>query len=116
MFLNNVKYNIPIAVIIGNKTYSSGEFCASIFYRNDRKIKIFGQRTGGGLSVNNTFDITDDIKLNISIQLVTTVDGHFHTKQYLEPNNKTTNQLRLRKNGLILINLKTVYKINYLNV
>lgn len=92
--LKDIKLNIPIAVIIGNKTYSSGEFCASIFYRNNSKIKIFGQRTGGGLSVNMTFDITDDIKLNIPLQLVTTVDRHFHIKQYLQPNNKTTTPVK----------------------
>ena len=88
--LNNKTLNIPIAVIIGMHTYSSGEFCASIFYRNDNNIKIFGQNTGGGLSVNTTFNITDNIKLNIPTQLVTTVDGQFHIDQYLKPNKKTT--------------------------
>ena len=88
--LKDIKSEIPIAVIIGNKTSSSGEFCASIFYRNDSKIKIFGQKTGGSLSANMSFDITDNIKLHIPMQLVTTVNGEFHIKQYLLPNKKTT--------------------------
>lgn len=88
--LKDTNFDIPTAVIIGNKTISSGEFCASIFYRNNNKIKTFGKNTGGFLSVNYTFDITDDIKLHIPMQLVTTVDGQIHTKQYLQPNKKTT--------------------------
>tara|TARA_B100000029_G_scaffold488361_1_gene544836 strand:+ start:64 stop:936 length:873 start_codon:yes stop_codon:yes gene_type:complete len=99
--LDNLTTHIPIAVIIGKKTYSSGEFCASIFYRKNKMIKIFGQNTRGGLSVNNTFDITPDIKLNIPIKLVTTVDGIFHTKQYLQPNKRTTKPIQDAKKWII---------------
>jgi C-terminal processing protease CtpA/Prc len=82
-------WNIPIAIIIGSKTYSSGEFCASIFYRGNPNIRVFGEKTGGGLSVNQTFKINKLIQINIPTQLTTTVDGSFHTEQYLMPDINT---------------------------
>lgn len=86
-FLNNkIDTDYKIAVIIGKNTISSGEFCASIFYRNNKNIKIFGENSGGYFSVNSTINITNNLKLNLTSSLVTTVNGVFHEKQYLKPN------------------------------
>lgn len=82
---------IKIGIIIGKKTNSSGEFCASIFYRKNKNIKIFGNRTKGNLSINNTFKINKNIKIHLPTNLITTVDGQFHHKEYLEPDLETNN-------------------------
>jgi C-terminal processing protease CtpA/Prc len=97
---DNINLIVPIAVIIGQKTYSSGEFCAAIFYRNSGQIKVFGQETGGGLSVNNIYKITSDIQLNIPVALPTTVDGTFHEKQNLVPHVKTEQPITMAKKWL----------------
>ena len=53
---SNINTNYPIAIIIGNKTASAGEFVASSFI-GDKNVKFFGHRTAGYLSVNNTYKI-----------------------------------------------------------
>ena len=45
--------------------------------------------------------LTTDIKLNIPVQLVTTVDGIFHKKQYLQPNKRTTKPIQDAKKWII---------------
>ena len=86
---SKINLNIPLALIIDKNTASSREFCASIFYRKNKFIKIFGQNTYGKLSFNESIKITPTVKLNLTVNLVTTVDGTFHKKEYLEPNIKT---------------------------
>jgi hypothetical protein len=49
---NNI--NIPIAVIVGEKTSSSGEFIASCFIKRNN-VKLFGNKTSGYLSINYTY-------------------------------------------------------------
>jgi len=93
--------SIPIAIIIGEHTYSSGEFCASIFYRGDSNIRVFGANTGGGLSVNQTFSISKYIHLNIPTKLTTTVDGKFHDQQYLKPDTYTARPVTDAKTWLL---------------
>jgi C-terminal processing protease CtpA/Prc len=53
---SNINTIYPIAIIIGNKTASAGEFVASCF-ASDKNVKFFGQRTAGYLSVNKTYKI-----------------------------------------------------------
>ena len=94
-------WNIPLAILIGQKTYSSGEFCASIFYRGNPYIRVFGEKTGGGLSVNQTFKINKLIQINIPTQLTTTVDGSFHTEQYLMPDINTSRPITDAKKWIL---------------
>jgi C-terminal processing protease CtpA/Prc len=98
---NKINLNIPLAVIIGKNTASSGEFCASIFYRKNKKIKIFGQNTYGKLSFNDSIEITPTIKLNLTLNLVTTVDGIFRIKEYLKPDIKTNTPITDAKKWIL---------------
>ena len=100
---NNVRYgqqflsdqlnvDIPIAVIIGNNTSSSGEFGALMFYGRNN-TRFFGQRTSGQLSGNMTKRINKDIRMELTGSLVNSVDGVFHVKEYIEPDRVTDNPM-----------------------
>ena len=101
MLRNKLNIKIPIAIIIGNKTASSGEICASIFYRNNKYIKIFGDNTYGKLSINNTFNILSNIQLHIPVSLLTSVDGKFHIKEHLEPDIYTNKPIFFAKKWIL---------------
>jgi C-terminal processing protease CtpA/Prc len=79
---SNINTTYPIAIIIGNKTASAGEFVASCF-TSDKNVKFFGQRTAGYLSVNNTYNV-DKYEIHFPIALQTSKNGNF--QEYLEPN------------------------------
>lgn len=81
---NKINIGIPIAIIIGNNTYSSGEIAAVIF-RGRNNVKFFGDKTGGGLSVNKTYKINTNINIAITEKLITSVDGYFFSNEYLIP-------------------------------
>jgi len=80
-FIKGANINYPIAIIIGPHTASAGEFIASCFINRDN-VKIFGGKTAGYLSVNNTVTI-DDYQLNIPETLQTSRDGKF--REYIKP-------------------------------
>ena len=85
-FLNDkLNINIPIAVIIGPDTTSSGEIAAASFYGKDN-VKFFGKRTYGMLSVNYPYQINRDILINLTGTVINTTDLKFHKKEYLKPN------------------------------
>ena len=88
---NNI--NLPIAIIIGKKTYSAGEFVASSFIGNNN-VKFFGNNTGGGLSVNQRYKI-DNYYLFLTIKLQTSKNGEF--KQFISPNVYTNNPINESK-------------------
>ena len=77
----NINTNYPIAIIIGNKTASAGEFVASSFI-GDKNVKFFGHRTAGYLSVNNTYKI-DKYDIHFPTSLQTSKNSKF--QEYLEP-------------------------------
>lgn len=82
---NELRNNMPISIIVSKNTLSSGEFIASIFCGRKNTILIGDRtnKTGGFLSGNNNFVINDDIYMTLTVSLVTTVDGIFHDKEYL---------------------------------
>jgi|SaaInlV_165m_DNA_2_1040747.scaffolds.fasta_scaffold49888_1 C-terminal processing protease CtpA/Prc len=84
-YKNNIYLPYPIAILIGKNTISSGELCASIFCRNEKNIKLFGEPSGGKLSINEPYVVDDDISLNLTVSYVTTVDGTFHEKEEIIP-------------------------------
>lgn len=88
-FKNRINLFCPIAVLIGKRTTSSGEFCAAAFYRNNKEIKTFGQETKGKLSSNAIIPIFKGVQLVLTSQLVTTVDGKFHKNEKLMPDVRT---------------------------
>jgi len=102
--------DIPIAIIIGKKTTSSGEICASIFYRRSPKIQTFGNNTRGLLSTNGDFSITPILKFHMPCSLTTTIDGTFHINQYLKPRVLTDTPISDANKWIIQNNLKN--KIN----
>ncbi len=94
--LNNkfVHKDMKIALLISNKTASSGEVCASIFQRGLSNIKTFGTRSAGFLSVNNSYLINKDYTLHIPICYVQSVNKKIHRNEYLKPNVYTNSPLK----------------------
>lgn len=90
---SNINTTYSIAIIIGNKTASAGEFVASCF-GCDKNVKFFGQRTAGYLSVNNTYKI-DKYEIHFPIALQTSKNGKF--KEYLEPDVYTNKPISYAK-------------------
>lgn len=89
---DQLNVDIPIAIIIGNNTSSSGEFGALMFYGRDN-TKFFGQRTSGQLSGNFPVKINKDITMMLTGSLVNSVDGVFHVKEYIEADRVTDNPM-----------------------
>ena len=87
---NKNYFPIPIAVIIGKKTYSSGEISAGMFY-NKPNIKFFGESTGGGLSINEGYKINDYLELNLTVAIFQTTDKKIHYDEKLYPDVETKN-------------------------
>ena len=90
---NKNYFPIPIAVIISEETYSSGEFSASIFY-NKPNIKFFGGETGGGLSANAGIKINKYLELNLTVSLLQTTDKKIHYDEKLYPDVETKNPVK----------------------
>lgn len=90
---NKNYFPIPIAVIIGERTYSSGEIGAAMFY-NKPNIKFFGQSTGGGLSVKGGEKINDYLELNLTSALLQTTDKKIHYDEKLYPDVETKNPVK----------------------
>ena len=85
---DRLNINIPVAIVVGNDTASSGEFGALIFYGR-KNVKFFGQRTSGNLSGNMLIKLNKDITICLTCSLVNTVDGTFHIKEYIDPDIET---------------------------
>lgn len=87
---NYVNTNIPIALIVGDKTTSAGEIIASAF-KGKKGVKVFGKPTYGKLSANTTIKINNDIDINITSTLITSTNGKIYLKERLFPD-KITNE------------------------
>ncbi len=92
--------NFPIAVILSNKTASAGEFSAAIFKGRDN-TKFFGQRSKGLLSVNTTRNINDNIKIVFPTKYLTSVDGFFYKKEYLDVDINTNKPILYSKKWIL---------------
>lgn len=80
---SNLSFNGRIAVLVGPKTASAGEFIAALFMGR-KNARIFGKPTGGYLSVNREAKIGDFILVYTS-SLCTTVDNITHTREVIIP-------------------------------
>jgi carboxyl-terminal processing protease len=90
---NKNYFPIPIAIIIGKKTSSSGEICAGMFY-NKPNIKFFGEPTSGELSINEGVKINDYLVLIITSTLLQTTDKKIHYDEKLYPDVETKNPIK----------------------
>ena len=82
---NKLAFGGPIAIIVSNKTMSSGELITATFMGKPN-VKIFGDKTnktGGYFSINNIFKINNDIDLAVTVSFPTTSDGIFHKNNYI---------------------------------
>lgn len=86
-------YPCKLAILIGPRTYSSGEIAASMFVGKPG-VRFFGKSSGGGLSVNEGVVISPGIKVNLTIALVATTDGVMHLDECLIPDEITDHPLR----------------------
>jgi C-terminal processing protease CtpA/Prc len=78
----NINTDVPIAIIIGESTSSSGEIVAACF-KGSKLVKFFGTNSGGALSVNEGYHIKQEYELNLTTSLFYSKDGKF--QEYLEP-------------------------------
>ena len=88
---SELAFDKKIAVIVSNKTTSSGEFITAIFYGR-KNVKIFGDKTdktAGYASSNKTIQVNDDISFYFTNSLITTIDGTFHIDEYIKVDQKT---------------------------
>lgn len=76
--------DIPIALLLGRETYSSGELAAAMFQGRDN-VRSFGEKTGGGTSVNGTFGLPGGYDLVLTQELVALADGTVLTDELLVP-------------------------------
>ena len=91
-FHSDVNIRIPIAVIIGPKTKSSGEISAAIF-KGRPNCKLFGNKTFGKLSCNQPFILDKKHTLWLTTAIVTTYDKELHVTETLFPDFVTNSPL-----------------------
>ena len=103
---NKLKFNKPIAVIVSNKTGSSGEIIAGIFIGR-KNTKMFGKntnKTAGYFSSNYSgkdTEINNDLTLVLTKDFVTTVDGKFHINEVIYVDKKTSTPITDAKKWII---------------
>jgi peptidase S41-like protein len=96
---NDLNWNIPIAILIGENTASSGEFGAVMFYGRSN-TRLFGENTGGYLSGNDTRFIGDNYMLTMTESLVNTPDLTFHLTEKIEPDVVTSDPIKAARNWI----------------
>lgn len=87
----NIRFKIPIAVIVGPHTASSGELLAAIF-AGKKNSRIFGSQTAGMLSANSQREIGNGATLYLTEFLTVRTDGD--VREYLTPDVKTSAPVR----------------------
>ena len=100
-----LKIKIPIAVIYGKKTTSSGEFSAAIF-KGRKNAKSFGKKSGGYLSANQEYNINDKYTLLLTCTYIQTVDMEFNDSGYLMPDVITDKPITIAKQWIKQYNIK----------
>ncbi len=100
-FGREINTDVKVAVLISNKTSSSGEFCASIFKRNLSNVKIFGQVTKGYLTVNVSYKLNDKYTINVPVYYCATVDKKIHRDEKLKPDVITTKPISDAKKWIL---------------
>ena len=98
-FNGDLKMKLPIAIIIGPDTTSSGEISAAIF-KGRINSKSFGQRTSGFLSANATIKLDKKYILILTVKLTQTADMQFGD-EFLRPDKKTTRPITDAKTWIL---------------
>ena len=95
-----LKVKIPISVIFGKDTNSSGEVSAAIL-KGRINTKSFGEKSNGKYSVNNNYKINNKYSLILTTTLTQTVDMEFSKDEYLVPDIKTTKPITEAKKWIL---------------
>lgn len=98
-FLSATIQHIPIAILIGPQTKSSGEISAALF-KGRPNCRIFGQKTNGKLSCNQPYSLDKKETLWLTTGLVTTYDKHLQDAEIVNPDVITTCPMTDAKNWI----------------
>ena len=90
---NKNYFPIPIGIIIGKGTSSSGEIGAGMFY-NKPNTKFFGESTDCALSINEGWKVNDYLELNLTTAIFQTTDKKIHYDEKLYPDVETKNPVK----------------------
>lgn len=83
-----------VAIVVSSKTYSSGEIVAAILHGREG-TRTFGKTpTGGGLSVNEGYNLTPDVSMLLSVRRYITCDGVIHTDEKIHPHEISPSPLK----------------------
>ncbi|MFJ7953072.1 S41 family peptidase [Lysinibacillus sp. NPDC096418] len=93
------KLNIPVAVLIDNRTASSGEAVLMAFMGQPH-AKTFGQSTAGYASANMTLPLYDGAKINVTVAYNKTLDGRMFYDDPVPPEVETNDPLENAKKWL----------------
>jgi C-terminal processing protease CtpA/Prc len=75
---------VRVAVLVGPKTGSSGEFVAALF-KGKAGARLFGAPTAGALSANANFELGSGLSVTLTTDIVRTSDGVLHKDERLLP-------------------------------
>lgn len=75
--------NLPVAVLVSERTSSSGEAIAIAFVGRD-DTRIFGSATGGLTTANSTFALSDDLQIRLPVAYMADRRGNVHNPR-VEP-------------------------------
>lgn len=82
--IHSVSGGVRVAVLVGPKTGSSGEFVAALF-KGKAGARLFGAPTAGALSANANFELGSGLSVTLTTDIVRTSDGVLHKDERLLP-------------------------------
>ena len=82
--VHSVSGGVRVAVLVGPKTSSSGEFTAALF-KGKAGARLFGAPTEGSLSANAEYELSGGLSVNLTTDLVRTSDGVLQKDERLLP-------------------------------
>lgn len=94
-----IKLDVPVAVIIDDKTASSGEAVLMAFMGQPH-TKTFGQPTAGYASANVTLPLYDDAMINVTVAYNKTLDGRIFYDKPVPPDVESSDPLVQAKEWL----------------
>ncbi|MEG0472089.1 MAG: S41 family peptidase [Solibacillus sp.] len=94
-----IKLDVPVAVLIDDKTASSGEAVLMAFMGQPH-TKTFGQPTAGYASANVTLPMYDDAMINVTVAYNRTLDGQIFYDDPVPPDVETDDPLGKAKEWL----------------
>ncbi|MCC3756261.1 S41 family peptidase [Staphylococcus capitis] len=80
--------DVPIAILLNNKTASSGEI-TSLSFKGNKKVKYFGQNTAGYTSSNTSIKLYDNAIMNLTTHKIKDNTGHVYENNPIQPDSKT---------------------------